>query len=231
MNQFTITSGAMRVTDPCYDVEVWCSGELNNVMNGTWIASVLHYKDPDDFYDPVGFVKNGLNQEIAQYEAMKKGDAAYDALVDQWIENRKERYAERIKIAESYPGRVSVLRVRHESTAEDIFDRADKFVKSDIDVGVDSGQAGFFDLKRYEEYGGPLDDSDREEYHAICKLTHDETVLGHPGFGTNEWGAVSSSGYGDGGYSCHVLRDEAGQVIAAYILYIDPNDSSDDDEE
>lgn len=234
MNQFTITSGAMRVTDPCYEVDTWCAGELANVMNGTWNASVRYFKDPNDFYNPVKFVKRELERQLEFYTLMKNEKPESGDLYVVMAEQQKQRYAEKIKTAQKYPGRVSQLMVWHESVGggEDVFNHPHFFHKTDIHVGVDSGQAGFFDRDRYAEYGGDPGDGNRDAYFAICDLTGSGSEYDHPQFGTNEWGAVSSSGYGDGGYDLYVLRhDQTGQVIAAYILYIDPNFSSDDDEE
>jgi len=41
LGQFEVISGAVRVTDPCYDTSVWCSGEIKNVRNGRWSAVVV----------------------------------------------------------------------------------------------------------------------------------------------------------------------------------------------
>jgi len=38
---FEVTSGALRVTDPCYDLDTWCAGTIGNVVNGSWNAYVL----------------------------------------------------------------------------------------------------------------------------------------------------------------------------------------------
>ena len=41
LGEFTVLSGRLAVSDPCYDTDVWCRGELENVMNGTWHASAV----------------------------------------------------------------------------------------------------------------------------------------------------------------------------------------------
>lgn len=41
LGEFKIVSGKMAVSDPCYKPDVWCRGELENVMNGTWYASAV----------------------------------------------------------------------------------------------------------------------------------------------------------------------------------------------
>lgn len=42
---FVIASGAMRVTDPCYDMDTWCAGTLENVKNGTWLGTSYNQYD------------------------------------------------------------------------------------------------------------------------------------------------------------------------------------------
>ena len=41
LGEFEVVSGKMAVSDPCYDTDVWCRGELENVLNGTWYASAV----------------------------------------------------------------------------------------------------------------------------------------------------------------------------------------------
>ena len=41
MKRFQITSGSLVCSDPCYTIDTWCMGIVNNVMKGTWIAEVM----------------------------------------------------------------------------------------------------------------------------------------------------------------------------------------------
>ena len=41
LGSFEVVSGKLAVSDPCYEVDVWCRGELENCRTGTWVASVL----------------------------------------------------------------------------------------------------------------------------------------------------------------------------------------------
>lgn len=42
---FTLSSGAMRVSDPCYDKTVWCAGIIPNCVTGEWQTGVAYYND------------------------------------------------------------------------------------------------------------------------------------------------------------------------------------------
>lgn len=42
---FTLNSGTMRISDPCYDKTVWCSGTIPNCVIGEWQAGAAYYND------------------------------------------------------------------------------------------------------------------------------------------------------------------------------------------
>lgn len=75
-------------------------------------------------------------------------------------------------------------------------------------INVDSGQAGFFDIK--------IEDLLNEEYYdQICNLTLSENQGG-----VIQAGAFTSTGYGDGSYDLKVRYDENGKATDAVIEYI-----------
>lgn len=233
---FEITSGKMIVTDPCYNKETRCQAKLDNVKIGKWWATV-EYADKDDWGD-----------RVAQIWAW------HDSLE---IDN---------------PG------LNFPPCGEHI----------PADIGVDSGQAGFFDLNKYPD--DPHEDD--AFYNAVCKLTlagvpysvleevgmypmadldklsdeqkanrassdWDERYAYYAGrfennrpatdrsklvdalklhgslgsFGVLPFGAVSSSGFGDGGYNLYVERDSNGQVVATRIEFIVEDDEDEDNDE
>ena len=93
---------------------------------------------------------------------------------------------------------------------------------ADFEVGVDSGQAGIYDEDYYNEYHTSKDVND-DWYDDVCSLT-----LTKEQFGTLSKCAVSSSGFGDGGYNCYFATNKAGQVIAIQVVFIEEDDSEDD---
>lgn len=86
-------------------------------------------------------------------------------------------------------------------------------------VGVDSGQAGFFDS---EVYRGS---QDKVFYKMVCHLTSRPL-----GAGVYQSGAVSSSGWGDGGYDLHIAKKD-GKLIAARIVFISEDELALNDED
>ena len=154
---------------------------------------------------------------------MRVTDPCYDK--DTWcagvLENVKNgTWVAEIKTSNegSWGNRVSELIVRHESHLG-----AEPYERQSIDVGVDSGQAGFFDEAEYHkdgkgEYGDP-----NTFYGKVCEIT-----LGPDSGGVVPFGAVSSSGYGDGSYVCYTLTKD-GEIVAAKIVFIGDEDEEEEE--
>jgi len=41
VGEFECISGVLRVSDPCYDTDTWCAGEIGNAKLGKWVAQVV----------------------------------------------------------------------------------------------------------------------------------------------------------------------------------------------
>ena len=156
----------VRVSDPCYGTDVWCSGVVDNVKEGTYNVDV---------------------------EMSDEG---------MWGNRVKALTA----IHSDYNGHSIIEKVPFE-------------------VGVDSGTAGIFDADYYEKYH-TKDDVDSDWYDAVGKLTFTEEQFGTK----DDKCVVSSSGYGDGGYDCFLLRDKSNEVVGFQIVFIEDDDEEDYDE-
>lgn len=135
---FEMTSQTMRVSDPCYDRDVWCCGTFGKCKTGTWEAGVLK-TDMGDW---------GV--------------------------------------------RCAVLAVRHKETGPDysvirqrkVYQMKDGWLEQPIDVGVDSGQAGFYDEAFYQDNsifkGMPEPEHDYGDlwYNHACDITLSEMSAG-----------------------------------------------------
>lgn len=101
--------------------------------------------------------------------------------------------------------------------------------------GVDSGQFGFFDFAHYRNdesakdlakhnFGDGFDQESGDQwYRACCELT-----LGDDSFGVLPFGAVSSTGYGDGSYEVRGIKDDEGLYVAFCVEYIGQDEDEDD---
>jgi hypothetical protein len=101
--------------------------------------------------------------------------------------------------------------------------------------GVDSGQFGFFDHASYRNddaitsdiplWDYTIEDSGDKFYSACCKKTIDQ-----PSWGILPFGAVSSSGFGDGSYDILGEKNAYGEYVAFAVIYIPDEDDDDDDD-
>jgi hypothetical protein len=109
----------------------------------------------------------------------------------------------------SWGVRVSKITVHH----EDFSPIGNSYDVAEHVISVDSGQAGVFE--------GSICYGDEAFYERCCKAT-----LSKPGYGYVEGGFVSSSGYGDGGYSCLVYKKN-GKAVGVEIIFIDGDQDED----
>jgi hypothetical protein len=111
-----------------------------------------------------------------------------------------------------------------EATLED---NKGKWVRTEYDIGVDSGQAGIFDSKYYgvDEIGRKWKLANTKQNRGICEDAHWYSMCcditgADDGAGVVPYGVVSSSGWGDGGYNLWVRMDE-GLATGFRIIFID----------
>jgi len=190
LGQFENISGRFAISDPCYDTDTWCRGELEGVRKGIWLAYVEVTND--------------------------------------------EKYGER----------VAELKVVHASYAHfsntDFNDYMDYHLAT-FGVGVDSGQAGIFDVKHYRDDSvfcpdkipnfGILGNEAGEKWYGFCC---DATLHTEHSGGTISFGAVSRSGFGDGSYPCDYYRVDDGEnegvseIVKVSIIFIWEDDEDED---
>lgn len=107
------------------------------------------------------------------------------------------------------------------------------------EIGVDSGQAGFFDETSYRKddlfrnkLGGEFSRQFSPEkdgdiwYGAMCDMT-----LSGDLWGSYSSGVVSQSGWGDGSYPLYVKRAPNGKIVAMRLVFISDEDQDEDGDE
>ncbi len=138
LGEFEMTSPVMRVSDPCYERNVWCCGTVDHCKLGTWEAGVLKTDEGE------------------------------------------------------WGTRCAVLAVRHKDTGPDfnvirsgnVRKMTCKCVEQPFEVGVDSGQAGFFDDAFYqndtvfEEQPAPNFAIGDLWYRHVCDITLGKMLAG-----------------------------------------------------
>lgn len=179
IGNFKMDSNIMRVSDPCYDKTVWCSGVIHNCLTGRWDAAVA--------YSDEGILGRRVAVLAAKHTDFSQSFSQCDQV---WAD---QKYVH-------FPAEWTVC---------------------DFEVGVDSGQAGLFDEAHYQDesifQGLP------EPMVSFGSLWFDhccEKTMGEDQAGTIRYGAVSSSGFGDGGYTALVHRNESAQADCVMILFL-----------
>lgn len=105
-------------------------------------------------------------------------------------------------------------------------------------IGVDSGQAGIFDLSAYRNdklidineiqnhfWRNENDEIGQLWYGACCDITSSGKSAG-----SLTGGVVSSSGYGDGGYDLYAVKDAEGLITAIKVVYIGDDEEEEEEE-
>lgn len=118
--------------------------------------------------------------------------------------------------------RVYALIVHHNDMSEEEVRTANEnSTPESFEVGVDSGMAGVYDSDYYAVTHGDIERNDKW-YDAVCKLVcnNDAAHLDDKAF-------ITSSGFGDGGYTCYTHRNSDNRIDFIKIVYIN---ETDDDE-
>jgi len=133
---------------------------------------------------------------------------------------------------DGWGNRISYLTAIHEDYVNDISKL--KWKRYPVEIGVDSGQAGIFDMETYRNDSiassiglgdgdisffsqepwntmNPDEESGAVWYKAMCSRT-----LGKKSWGTYEQGVVTSSGLGDGSYDLYVAKEK--DKIVGFII-------------
>lgn len=223
----TITLGSkVMVSDPCYKLGTWCQGVLENVLPGKYHCKVA-FVDEGRWGTRVARImvlhKNYLNKTLRVEECdfevgVDSGTAGiydYDYYAkyhtdkdidDTWYD-RTYDYSQRLVPNPDY------------KTLEDYM--VDVYLRNEVDKlksSPDSEPNEFWELDaRLEYFGNP-------KYYSKTRSMFD-------GKSIDGRGLISSSGYGDGGYSCYISRNNEGQIVSISVEFISPEDEELEDEE
>jgi hypothetical protein len=133
------------------------------------------------------------------------GDPCYSVGMNPVVSAKKGNWVAHVETSNegAWGDRISKILVHHEG-----FSMYGKNVRTETaNIGVDSGQAGVFDLASYGEDGEDI-------YEDCCRKT-----LSKKCFGFISGGFVSSSGFGDGCYDVEIHK-EKGVAVAVEITFI-----------
>lgn len=119
---------------------------------------------------------------------------------------------------ERVDGYVGSLLISHEM-AGDV--KAEEMLEHDL--GVDSGQLGFFDSARYPTSAEQFTYESHTFYGHCCGVTSPNGIV------DEDMGVVSMTYCGDGSFRCYVGRNEDGEIVIARVPFV--ADEEEDEEE
>ena len=115
--------------------------------------------------------------------------------------------------------RNSELSAFHSSSSPEEGDDAVWLKVDHFEVGVDSGQAGMYDARRF-----PSDPGDYSEENSFYRKICDTTCAPLWAGTIEDVGVTSSSGFGDGEYECYILENENDEVVGVKIIFIEEDE-------
>lgn len=238
---FEITSGKMIVTDPCYDKETWCQEKLDNVKNGTWYSTVeysdegrwghrvaqiwvwhssLEINDPGLEFPPCKFESSNIGVDSGQAgffdlekypDAPQNDNAFYDEVCNITLSGVPFSILEEVGV---YP-MADLDKLNDEQKAW----RA----SSDYDK-----RDSYYRMQFVDSCGKEISLNQRDQSKRVDALKSWGSL---GAFGVVPFGAVSSSGFGDGGYDLYVERNANGEVVAGRIEFIVEEECECDEQE
>jgi hypothetical protein len=122
LGNFTVNSGVMRFSDPCYDDNTWCNGSMPAV-NGTWNARIGFFRDSWD--------EGNLLESINQYKFFKE-------LTEKFKDN-----------AHIWKLREIVSNVRNSRTADNNYKNSDAILEAIAEVKNEDERAGLKELVNF----------------------------------------------------------------------------------
>ena len=236
LGSFELQSSTMLASDPCYEKGTWCTTEFE-ALPGTWHAQLTRR---DDTFSglrnailtiahaevPLDSVKLDEMEELEGSVGVDSGQAGFF---------EKERYPEDPDAAPGHDpaatddNRITLVVIDDQGkiVGEDPIKPESEDSPADATPTEDPEQRRMLDLGDDED----ADDSSNSQtwYEQVCDLTLDDSGV-NAGIAPGAFGVVSQTFYGDGGYPCFVKKNEAGQVIAA-VLVFDDSTSEDEDGE
>lgn len=72
LGSFQMVSGTARVSDPCYDLDTWCAGDVKNCKKGKW-NSLIEVKDEGEYGNRVGLLY-AIHSSLSPYNSIAYGD-------------------------------------------------------------------------------------------------------------------------------------------------------------
>lgn len=220
-------SDKVMVSDPCYDLDIWCQGVLENVKPGTWCTKAENLNVNcwgnrcsaliawhEDVEEPNNFEKTDICVGVDSGQT-----GIYDYNHFAYIKNDKERDENWYDNIQTFVYRRQPVTPFGQYLIDKIKPLHQKRIALEKELdGLDSKLGNLFyqglfhqemELKRKGSQYGIYDES-LDDYKVSTPVNC---------IWTDKHSVVTSSGLGDGSYDCYVARNEDGQIIGIKIDY------------
>lgn len=222
------------ISDPCYDLDVWCSGTLENVKPGTWhtkaenlnvncwgnrcSALIAWHKDVEEPNNE-DFEKTSIDVGVDSGQA-----GIFDYKHFEYIkndENRDEQWYDSIdtfrykRVPVTPVGRYLIDKIKPIQITRIALE--EKFKETNNELDKRASLELFrreMELKR-EGFKYGIYDESLNDYKVSTPVNC---------IWTDKYSVVTSSGFGDGSYDCYVAKNENGQIIGIKIDYFPYDD-------
>ena len=195
----------VMVSDPCYGLETWCQGVIENVLRGEYVCKV-GYSDEDEY-----------GTRVADIEVIHKSFSG------KFLEYYPEEFEVGVDSGQAgifdyeYYKKYHKDRNEHKHVDEHWYARV---------CGITYTRKKNPYYKEFNDWG------DKEFFKKYAEYMHN-TKINSPylekldGNIIDNLGIVSSSGYGDGGYVCWTAHSNEGKVVGIRVEFI----TEDEDDE
>lgn len=200
----------VMVSDPCYDTDTWCNGDLKDVLPGTWCTKAIYMYDRCT--DLIAYHKDIPEPTFDQYEKTDIVVGVDSGQAGIYDYNHFAKMCKNEKWYNSMCTSVSSMTMPLSPLEQRCYDDC-KHVLPFHDV-TESRLEEFFNLRPIAKIKYGIDILHFNLCPNNLKVGYMEQLS------TDKHSVVSSSGYGDGSYDCYVARNEQGQIIAIRINYI-----------
>lgn len=198
VGSFTLTQPKMLVSDPGYEKDEWCSKTVKDCMTGIWDAYI------------------NVNRYEFKYDDNKVG--------------KTNRVAE-LFVCHSSVGKevFASIHLEYRNTLQEreddncFFRWFGPWAELSENIGVDSGQAGFFDYDKFGDnslFKAPGECGFGDKWYSNCC---DLTLEDHGGI-VADCGVNVASGFGDGCYCVWEHKSAAGETDAMVLFFLPDND-------
>lgn len=199
------------VSDPCYGLNTWCQGVVDNVLPGKY-KCVSVYSDEGEWGTRIAAIMlmhKDYSEDFLVYNEMDfcvGVDSGQAGIFDyDYYKKYHKDSEEKDHVDEHWYDRVCDLTLEKKHNPN--------YVPFNWNENADI-------MKEYQRYKEWCADARKSMMYTTC---NEANTIDNLGF-------VSSSGYGDGDYCCWTAHNNEGKIVAIRVEYITEDDEEDEDE-